>query len=147
MILHSAQKKGCHDRRFQQGLGSAVRGQTDLRPLVRRGVGPAHQLPRNACSVSGLSILPAGHSRTPCASTFRQQVRGVIHKSQGRPRLEATLHAGERPSCVEPELELAWSSGVSISDICEAAGWSSLSTFARFYNLDVPALQARDLSA
>ncbi len=100
MILHSAQKKGCHDRRFQQGLGSVVRGQTDLRPLVRRGVGPAHQLPRNACSVSGLSILPAGHSRTPCASTFRQQVRGVIHKSQGRPRLEATLHAGERPSCV-----------------------------------------------
>ncbi len=41
----------------------------------------------------------------------------------------------------------AWSSRVSISDICEAAGWSSLSTFARFYNLDVPALQARVLSA
>ncbi len=41
----------------------------------------------------------------------------------------------------------AWSSGVSISDICEAAGWSSPSTFARFYNLDVPALQARVLSA
>ncbi len=28
-----AQKEGCHDRRFQQGLGSAVRGQTDLRPV------------------------------------------------------------------------------------------------------------------
>ncbi len=41
----------------------------------------------------------------------------------------------------------AWSSRVSISDICEAAGWSSPSTFARFYNLDVPALQARVLSA
>ncbi len=27
---------------FRQGLGSAVRGQTDLRSLVRRGVGPAH---------------------------------------------------------------------------------------------------------
>ncbi len=41
----------------------------------------------------------------------------------------------------------AWSSGVSISEICEAAGWSSPSTFARFYNLAVPALQARVLSA
>ncbi len=41
----------------------------------------------------------------------------------------------------------AWSSGVSISDICEVAGWPSPSTFARFYNLDVPALQARVLSA
>ncbi len=40
----------------------------------------------------------------------------------------------------------AWSSGVSISDICEAAGWSLPSTFARFYNLDVPTLQARVLS-
>ncbi len=37
-----AQKECCHDRRFQQGLGSTVRGQTDLRPLFRRGVGPAH---------------------------------------------------------------------------------------------------------
>ncbi len=37
-----AQKECCHDRRFQQGLGSAVRGQTNLRPLFRRGVGPAH---------------------------------------------------------------------------------------------------------
>ncbi len=41
----------------------------------------------------------------------------------------------------------AWSSGVSISDICEAAGWSSSSTFAKFYNLDVLALQVRVLSA
>ncbi len=100
---HGAQKKGCHDRRFQQGLGSAVRGQTDLRSVVRGGIDPAHQLPRNASSMSGLSILPTGHMGTPCASMLRQQVRGVIHKSPGRPRLEATLHAGERPSCVGPE--------------------------------------------
>ncbi len=40
----------------------------------------------------------------------------------------------------------AWSSGVSILEICKAAGWSSSSTFVRFYNLDVPALQARVLS-
>ncbi len=99
-LRHGAQKDVFHDRRFQQGLGSAVRGQTDLWSLVREGVGPAHKLPRNSSSVSGLSILPDGHTGTPCASTLRQQVRGVIHKSPGRPHLEVTLHAGERPSCV-----------------------------------------------
>ncbi len=41
----------------------------------------------------------------------------------------------------------AWSSGVSIAEICAAAGRASPSTFARFYNLEVPALQARVLSA
>ncbi len=80
-----------------------MRGQTDLQPVVRRGVGPAHQLPRNASSLSGLSILPVGHSGTSCANTLRQQVRGVIHKSPGRLRIEATLHAGERPSSVGSE--------------------------------------------
>ncbi len=38
----------------------------------------------------------------------------------------------------------AWSSGVSITEICTAAGWATPSTFARFYNLDIP---ARVLSA
>ncbi len=80
-----------------------MRGQTDLRSVVRGGIDPAHRLLRNASSMSGLSILPTGHMGTPCASTLRQQVRGVIHKSPGRPHLEATLHAGERPSCVGPE--------------------------------------------
>ncbi len=101
----SAQKEGCHERHFQREMGNAVRGQTDLQPLIWRGVGPTHQLPRNASSVSGLSIIPAGHTGTPCASTLRQQVRGVIHKSPGRPRLKATLHAGEWPSCVGSELK------------------------------------------
>ncbi len=41
----------------------------------------------------------------------------------------------------------AWSSRVSISEICEAAGWASPSTFVRFYNLGIPALQAKVLSA
>ncbi len=40
-----------------------------------------------------------------------------------------------------------WACGVSMSDICEAAGWSSPWTFLRFYNLDVPAVQATVLSA
>ncbi len=35
----------------------------------------------------------------------------------------------------------AWFSGVSISEICEVVGWSSPSTFVRFYNLDIPVLQ------
>ncbi len=60
-----------------------MRGQTNLRSLVRRGVGPANQLTRNSNSVSALSILPAGHTGTPCASTLRQQVRGAIHNHQG----------------------------------------------------------------
>ncbi len=41
----------------------------------------------------------------------------------------------------------AYSSGVSITEICAVAGWATSSTFARFYNLDIPALQARVLSA
>ncbi len=68
-----------------------MRGQTDLRSVVRGGIDHAHQLPRNASSMSGLSILPTGHTVTPCARTLRQQVRGVIHKSPGWLRLEATL--------------------------------------------------------
>ncbi|XDV41091.1 hypothetical protein PO909_010017 [Leuciscus waleckii] len=40
----------------------------------------------------------------------------------------------------------AWSSGIALQDICTAAGWASPSTFIRFYNLEVPALQARLLS-
>ncbi len=41
----------------------------------------------------------------------------------------------------------AWSRDVSITEICTTAGWATPSTFARFYNLDIPALQARVLSA
>ncbi len=66
--------------------------------MVQRGVGSAHQLPRDAGSVPCLLILPAGHKGTPCAGTLRQQDRGVMHKSPARPRLEAPLHAGKQPS-------------------------------------------------
>ncbi len=41
----------------------------------------------------------------------------------------------------------AWSSRVSMSNICEAAGWSSPSTFVRIYNPDIPTVQATVLSA
>ncbi len=41
-------------------------------------------------------------------------------------------------------LSWAWSSSVSIAEICAAAGWASQSTYFLyvFYNLEVPALQA-----
>lgn len=44
-------------------------------------------------------------------------------------------------------LSWVWSSGASIAEICAAADWASPFTFARFYNLDVPALQTWVLSA
>ncbi|KAI2649139.1 Leucine--tRNA ligase [Labeo rohita] len=40
----------------------------------------------------------------------------------------------------------AWANGISIQDICTAVGWSSPSTFARFYNLDVSSLASHVLS-
>ncbi len=91
----------------------------------RPRVGPTHQLPRNASSVSGLSILPAGHTGTPCASTLRQQVLGVIHKSPGRPRFEATLHAGEQPSCVGSE-QSALTEGGACAEQCLFRGMDAL---------------------
>ncbi len=41
----------------------------------------------------------------------------------------------------------AWSSGAFIAEMCAVAGWASPYTFVRFYNLEIPALQARVLSA
>lgn len=35
---------------------------------------------------------------------------------------------------------IRWSSEVSIGDICAESDWSSLSSFSRYYNVDVPAL-------
>ncbi len=40
----------------------------------------------------------------------------------------------------------AWSRGMSIQDICVAAGWSSQNTFARFYRLDVQSFASQVLS-
>ncbi len=40
----------------------------------------------------------------------------------------------------------AWANAISIQDICMAAGWSSPSTFVRFYNLDVSSLASHVLS-
>ncbi len=79
-LRHGAQKEGCHDRCFQQGLGSAERGQTDLWSLVREGVVPAHQLPGNSSSVPSLSILPTGNMGTPHTSMLSQQVRGIMNE-------------------------------------------------------------------
>ncbi len=86
-----------------KGWGALCKGKRTFGLWFEEESGLHIHLPRNANSVSGLSILPAGHSGTPCANTLRQQVRGVIHKSPGQPHLKATLHAGERPSCVGSE--------------------------------------------
>ncbi len=40
----------------------------------------------------------------------------------------------------------AWSRGMSIRDICVAAGWSSQNTFARFYKLDIQSFASQVLS-
>ncbi len=50
-----------------------------------------------------------------------------------------TLSASPPPFIAQVITLSAWSSWVSISDICKTAGWSLPSTFARFYNMDVPA--------
>ncbi len=52
------QKEGCFDRCVQHRLGSSVRGQTNSRPLVKRGKSVTHRLPGNAGSVSS-PFLPS----------------------------------------------------------------------------------------
>ncbi len=56
-------------------------------------------------------------------------------------------HRGQSPLHQRHRLFMGVVQRVSMSDICEVAGWSSPSTFVRFYNLDVPAVQATVLSA
>ncbi len=46
-----------------------------------------------------------------------RSVRGVLHKSPGQPRLEATLHAGERPSCVGSEQSALTEGGLCAGQI------------------------------
>ncbi len=80
--------------------GKPVRGQTDLRPLVRRGVRHTHQLPRmlamcQACRFLLMDIR--GHH-----VLVRSDSRSVLSyiNQLGQPRLEVTLHAGKQSSCV-----------------------------------------------
>lgn len=40
----------------------------------------------------------------------------------------------------------AWANGISIQDICMAAGWSSLNTFVRICNLEMSSLASHVLS-
>ncbi len=98
---HGAQKKGCHDRRFQQGLGSAVRGQTNLRPMVRKGVGPAHQLEMLAVCQTFRFFLPdiRGHhvlirSDSKSVVSYINHQGGLVSK-----RWRTTFLCGLRTSC------------------------------------------------
>jgi len=45
-----------------------------------------------------------------------------------------TIHQAKIQTFVKP---------ITLQDICMAAGWASPSTFKRFYNLEVPALQSK----
>ncbi len=71
------------------GSGFARENRPSLdRPLVRRGVGPTHQLPRNASSVSGLSILSANirghhvlvHSDSRSVVSYINHQGGLVSK-------------------------------------------------------------------
>ncbi len=99
-LTHGAQKEGCHDRRFQQGLGSAVRGQTNLRSLVWRGVGPARQLPRNASSIGYCRNL--GSLRNGTSTAFLAVLWAALLSSFRRRNLrcgsKAAAYIARRPT-------------------------------------------------
>ncbi len=65
------------------GWGVLCEGKTDIRPLVESRGQSAHQLPRNAGGMSGLSNLPARPKRTPRPGPLGQHDCGVLHKSSG----------------------------------------------------------------
>lgn len=70
--------------------------------------------------------------------------RGEVHEVLSKPfRAQVSMVSA---LSTREMVSWAWSSGVSIAYICVVSSWSSLSTFARFYYLDVPALQAWILS-
>ncbi len=66
----------------------------------------------------------------------------AVYTSQG---LECPLHIRAHSTRAIAS-SWAWSRGMSIQDICLAAGWSSQNTFARFYKLDVQSLASQVLS-
>ena len=80
-------KEGHFDRCLQLRLGSPVRGQACLRPLVELGETPTHKLPRDESSFSGPKNLPSTPGRTPYLGPDGQHVSGVLHKSPGRSQI------------------------------------------------------------
>ncbi len=66
----------------------------------------------------------------------------AAYTSQG---LECPLHIRGHSTRANAS-SWAWSRGMSIRDICVAAGWSSQNTFARFYKLDVQSFASQVLS-
>ena len=75
------------NRRLQLRLGSSVRGQACLRPLVELGETPTHKLPRNESSFSSPKNIPPIPGGTPRVGTDGQHVGGLLHKSPGRPQV------------------------------------------------------------
>ncbi len=68
---HDLQKEGGLDRCLQLRLGGTVRRQNGLRPLVKVGRLPSHQLPGNVGSMFGPSHLSARPEGTSGLSSIR----------------------------------------------------------------------------
>ncbi len=93
----------CHTTSFEEGTARPIKAFQRMLGLIAVALpvfrlGLLHMRP-----IQFWLKLRVPSAATPCASTLRQQVRGIIYKSPGRPRLEVTLHAGERPSFVGSE--------------------------------------------
>ncbi|XDV31712.1 hypothetical protein PO909_002675 [Leuciscus waleckii] len=77
-------EEGHFNRRFQLRLGSPVRGQACLRPLVELGETPTHQLPRDESGFSSPKNLPPISGGTTRLGPHGQHVSGLLNKSPGR---------------------------------------------------------------
>ncbi|CAM4579237.1 unnamed protein product [Leuciscus chuanchicus] len=89
--------EGCLDRRFQPRLGSALRRQTGLWPLVRPGESPSHKLSRDARGRESAQALPPSPPRSPCFSPHGQYISSGLREPPGRRQIQNALHPGGTP--------------------------------------------------
>ncbi len=71
------------ERCLQHRLGSSLQREADIWPLVESRGQSAHQLPRNAGGMSGLSSLPTRPERTSHAGPLGQHDCGDLYKLPG----------------------------------------------------------------
>ncbi|CAM4728577.1 unnamed protein product [Leuciscus chuanchicus] len=107
--------ESCLDRRFQPRLGSALRRQTGLWPLVRPGESPTHKLSRDARGQESAQTLPPIPPRSPCFSPHGQHIGSGLCESPGRCQIEVALHPGGTPPRV--------GSALSVLDESRACAW------------------------
>ncbi|CAM4530898.1 unnamed protein product [Leuciscus chuanchicus] len=89
--------EGCLDRCFQPRLGSALRRQTGLWPLVRPGESPSHKLSRDARGRESAQALPPSPPRSPCSSQHGQYINSGLREPPGRRQIQNALHPGGTP--------------------------------------------------